>query len=96
LTPAYDICPQARAGGEATQAMDIGGTRGRISTLDNVRSVCDHFLLSREDATSLVNQQHQMIHENWKSICDEAALAAGERARMWERAILNPFCFEGW
>jgi hypothetical protein len=31
-----------------------------------------------------------------KSICDEAELAAGERARLWERAILNPFCFEGW
>ena len=96
LTPAYDICPQGRAGGEATQAMDIGGTRGRMSTLDNVRSVCHHFMLSREDATILINQQQQLIRENWKSICDEAEMAAGERARLWERAILNPFCFEGW
>ena len=96
LTPAYDICPQGRAGGETTQAMDIGGKRGKMSTLDNVRSVCGHFLLSHEDATSLINQQHHIIQESWKSTCDEAELAAGERARLWERAILNPFCFEGW
>ena len=96
LTPAYDICPQGRAGGEATQAMDIGGTGGRISTLDNARSVCDRFMLTSENATSLINQQKQIIREHWKLVCDEAKLPTGERDRLWGGPVLNPFCFEGW
>ena len=31
LTPAYDICPQPRAGGETTQAMSIGADGFRMS-----------------------------------------------------------------
>jgi serine/threonine-protein kinase HipA len=96
LTPAYDICPQPRAGGEASQAMDIEGTRGRFSTLDNVRSVCERFMLSRDDATRLINQQHRTIVDQWQGTCDDAELPKGERERLWNGAVLNPFCFQGW
>lgn len=96
LTPAYDICPQARAGGEASQAMNIEGTYGRFSTLDNVRSVCERFMLSREEATSLINQQHRTIVDQWEDTCDDAGLPEGERERLWNGAVLNPFCFQGW
>lgn len=96
LTPAYDICPQSRAGGEASQAMDIEGSRGRLSTLENARSVCRRFMLSHEEATVLVNQQVRTINQHWDAVCSEAGLAEGERMRLWQGAILNPFCFEGW
>lgn len=96
LTPAYDICPQARAGGEASQAMDIEGNRGRLSTLDNIRSVCERFMLSRDEATRLINQQHRAILDQWEATCDKAELPEGERERLWQGAVLNPFCFEGW
>jgi len=96
LTPAYDICPQPRAGGEASQAMDIEGKRGRLSTLDNARSVSERFTVSREQATEIAEEQLETIRQNWDSVCRDAGLAAGEKQRLWQGAILNPFCFEGW
>lgn len=96
LTPAYDICPQPRAGGEASQAMDIEGNRGRLSTLDNARSVCERFMLSREQATEIVERQVSTIEENWDSVCQDAGLGEGEQQRLWQGAVLNPFCFEAW
>lgn len=96
LTPAYDICPQPRAGGVTSQAMDIGGVKGNLSTLDNARSVCERFMLSRDEATDLINQQVVIVRAGWESVCDVANLPEGERRRLWQGAVLNPFCFEGW
>jgi len=96
LTPAYDVCPQPRAGGEASQAMGIGGNRGNLSTLDNIRSVCQSFMLSHDDATVLINEQEKIIRAEWRTVCEEGNLPPGERERLWQGAVLNPFCFEGW
>jgi len=96
LTPAYDICPQPRAGGEVSQAMGIGGFRGNLSTLENARLVCQRFMLSRDQATALMNEQERIIRSEWDVVCEEANLPRGERQRLWGGAVLNPFCFEGW
>ncbi len=96
LTPAYDICPQPRAGGEVSQAMGIGGHRGNLSTLDNARSVCQHFMLSRDEATALIDEQERIVRTEWEAVCEEAKLPHGERERIWKGAVLNPFCFEDW
>lgn len=96
LTPAYDICPQPRIGGEASQAMDIEGKRGRLSTLDNARSVCERFMLSGDQATAIADQQIAAITQHWDAVCTEAQIADGERRRLWRGAVLNDFCFEGW
>jgi hypothetical protein len=45
LTPAYDICPQARTGREANQAMSIDGD-DRRSRLEACRNAAARFLLS--------------------------------------------------
>jgi len=96
LTPAYDICPQPRAGGEASQTMDIEGHRGRLSTLDNARSVCERFMLTSDQASTIANQQIAAIRKHWDAVCAEAGIADGERRRLWRGAALNDFCFEGW
>jgi serine/threonine-protein kinase HipA len=96
LTPAFDICPQSRVGGEVSQAMTIGGHRGDLSTLDNARSVCQHFMLSRDEATDLIDRQVQTVKDEWNSACDAADLAQGERDRLWGGAVLNTFCMEDW
>lgn len=96
LTPAYDICPQRRAGGEASQAMQIEGNRGNLSTLDNVRSVCSRFMLTHEQATDLINRQVRIIRAEWENVCNKAQLPQGERQRLWQGAIFNSFCFENW
>ena len=93
LTPAYDICPQSRAGNEATQAMLIFGNERR-SKLSYCVEAAHHFLLTREEANQLIAKQRQTIEDNWLIVCDEAELSKVERAFLWQRQILNPFSFE--
>ena len=94
LTPAYDLCPQARSGNEASQAMLIAGEdrRSRIATcLDAAR----HFLLSRQEAIGVVEAQLHGLGEHWAEVGDEARLTATDRALLWGRQFLNPYAFEG-
>ncbi|MBU6249069.1 MAG: HipA domain-containing protein [Xanthomonadaceae bacterium] len=90
LTPAYDICPQPRAGQEATQAMKILGDR-RFSRLTLCVEAASHFQLSREEARSIIDAQLSAIRAHWQAICDEAGLGEAERNALWGRQFLNPF-----
>jgi serine/threonine-protein kinase HipA len=56
LTPAYDICPQGRTGGEATQAMLITGNR-RLSQLTLCLEAAPQFLLSAARARDIMERQ---------------------------------------
>ena len=76
--------------------MDIGGHRGNLSTLGNARSVCERFMLSHDDATDLINEQVRIVRAEWEAVCEEANLPHGERERLWQGSVLNPFCFEDW
>ncbi|KXU91302.1 phosphatidylinositol kinase [Paraburkholderia monticola] len=94
LTPAYDICPQARAGNEATQAMLIVGD-DRFSRIDTCLRAAPLFLLSHEEAVAIARQQIEMIRDQWDAVCTDAQLSEVDRALMWRRQFLNPFAFEG-
>lgn len=94
LTPAYDICPQNRAGNEASQAMLINGNIN-LSQIKNCLDAAHHFLLSREDALNIFNHQRNIIEEKWDDICKEANLNETDRKLLWRRQFLNPFIFEG-
>jgi serine/threonine-protein kinase HipA len=92
LTPAYDICPQARAGGEATQAMLIHD-QVRISQIAACLAAARHFHLSEEQALAIAAEQIETIGRHWGALCDEAALGAIDRTLFWGRQFLNPFAF---
>jgi len=93
LTPAYDICPQNRTGNEATQAMLIVGD-DRMSRISSCLKAAMHFLLSLEEAVTIVKHQLSCIAEHWDAVCDEAGLGATDRAFLWGRQFLNPYAFE--
>ena len=93
LTPAYDICPQGRAGNEASQAMRIS-ERHNLSQLKVCLEVARHFLLSEEDANEIFGQVEAVIRENWDAVCEEATLTEIDKKLFWERQFLNPFSFE--
>lgn len=93
LTPAYDICPQARTGGEASQAMLITG-ENRMSKLAVCLKAAPHFRLNNTIAVELIEQQLAAIHDYWPTVCDEAALSEVERSVLWRRQLLNPFIFQ--
>jgi serine/threonine-protein kinase HipA len=94
LTPAYDICPQARAGGEATQAMLISGSV-RMSQIAPCLAAAPLFLLSAEDALAVAERQISVIRDRWPVISAEAGLSEVDRNLLWRRQFLNPFAFEG-
>jgi serine/threonine-protein kinase HipA len=94
LTPAYDICPQARTGNEAGQAMLITGDE-RLSQIAVCLKAAPSFLLAGDDALALARHQVVTIRDHWDAMCREAALSEVDRNLLWRRQFLNPFCFEG-
>ena len=92
LTPAYDICPQGRAGQEATQAMLISGNN-RMSRIASCLEAAHHFLLSEAEAIAVTEAQLRCIGENWQSVCEEAGFSEADRNLFWGRQFLNPFAF---
>ncbi|MFZ0525456.1 MAG: type II toxin-antitoxin system HipA family toxin [Xanthobacteraceae bacterium] len=94
LTPAYDICPQSRAGGEASQAMLIIGDQ-RASQIALCLEAAPLFLLGVEEATETIARQISVIKKFWMEGCDEAALSEVDRNFMWRRQFLNAFAFFG-
>lgn len=94
LTPAYDICPQGRTGGDATQAMLIAGDN-RQSRLSVCIGAAAQFQLGTEEATAIIERQIIAIRDRWSGICDEGGLTELDRNFLWRRQFLNPFAFEG-
>jgi serine/threonine-protein kinase HipA len=95
LTPAYDVCPQARTGGEASQAMLIQG-QDRRSQLHACLAAARHFHLDEAAARALIDAQIATIRQAWAEVCDLGRLAQVERSFLWERQFLNPYAFEGY
>lgn len=93
LTPAYDICPQARTGRESNQAMLIYGD-DRRSRLASCQRAAPHFLLSDIEARRIVDAQIATIRDGWDEVCDEARLSRTDRAFLWRRQFLNDYAFE--
>ncbi len=94
LSPAFDICPQTRSGGEATQAMafDVTGNdkRARLSALVDASSL---YHLDRVDAEELVTEMVATIRRLWSDAADFARLNATDRALLFGAQILNKSIF---
>lgn len=96
LTPAYDICPQQRSGGEARQAMAIGEDDARWSRLTTCVDAASSYLLSPAAARALIDEQLAIIRRDWDEVCRIAKLTPADKQRMWSRQFLNPFALEGY
>lgn len=94
LTPVYDVCPQPRVGQEASQAMLISGA-DRRSQLAPCIAAAPIFLLRRDDAIGIINNQITQIEQTWHSVCTQANLSEVDRNYFWRRQFLNPFAFYG-
>lgn len=95
LTPAYDICPQGRTGGEASQAMLIVGN-DRMSRLTTCLAAAHLFLLDEAEARALIDAQIEAIESQWDEVCDEAEMTPVESAFLMGRQFLNPYALEGY
>lgn len=96
LTPAYDICPQLRSGGETAQIMAIGRDGWRMSQVAGCVERASTYLLSEAEAREIVDHKIETIEEQWEEVCDLAELAEGARTAFWKRQFLNPYSLEGY
>jgi serine/threonine-protein kinase HipA len=96
LTPAYDICPQPRAGGETSQAMIIGADGFRMSQLAGCVERASTYLLTESEARDLIDHQVDVIQREWDDVCQRARMSEVDRAFFWGRQFLNPYAFEGY
>ena len=93
LTPAYDICPQPRAGGETAQAMAIGRDGERLSRLDVCIDAAHVYLLEAREAHDIIERLVTVVHDQWDDASDHVGLSAAHRQLLWGRAVCNPYAF---
>jgi serine/threonine-protein kinase HipA len=96
LTPAYDLCPQPRFTGEATQAMALTRDGRRESRVQVCVEAAEVFLLSEREARNEVDRQLTLIHEHWPAAADAAGLSAADRQQLWGHALVHPYALEGY
>jgi len=96
LTPAYDICPQLRSGGETAQVMAIGRDGYRMSQLEGCVERAAVYQLSDAEAREIIDRQLETIEGQWDEVCDLAGLTEVERSGFWGRQFLNPYALEGY
>jgi serine/threonine-protein kinase HipA len=96
LTPAYDICPQPRSGGEATQAMAIGPDGYKYSQVEGCVAHAGTYLLSEREAREIVDHQIQVITDEWDDVADQAQLTEADRDYFWKRQFLNPYALQNY
>jgi serine/threonine-protein kinase HipA len=94
LTPAYDICPQARTGNVAGQAMLIHGAQHQ-SQLSVCLAAAGAFLLTESEALAIMVRQISVVRREFEHVSGEAGLTAVDRALFRGRQFLNPYAFEG-
>lgn len=91
LTPAYDVCPQIRSGGEASQAMRITGARNDSTIAACLEAAPVSFGLSQREARRIITSQVDQIAKSWNRVCDKVGLTDAERGRLVGRQFLNPY-----
>ncbi len=90
LTPAYDLSPWLRSGGETTQSMMIDRDGHRDSRLARCLEASNIFHLDQTEARSIVDSQIAIIESEWDAVCDAALLKPIERTRLRNGAVLHP------
>jgi serine/threonine-protein kinase HipA len=96
LTPAYDVCPQLRSGGETAQIMAIGRDGWRMSQVAGCVERASTYHLSEAEAREIVDHQIETIESQWDEVCDLAELGESARAGFWGRQFLNAYSLEGY
>ncbi len=95
LTPAYDLTPIVRSGGEARQALAIGRDGYQMSQLAGCIPYAETYLLSTTEAKEIIDSQLEVINTEYDEAADAARLTRVERNDLWGSAILNPYALEG-
>jgi serine/threonine-protein kinase HipA len=96
LTPAYDIAPWLRSGGETAQSMILDRLGNRDSRVARCVEAANEYHLSVDEARTMIDGQIASIESNWSDVCDAAGLTAVDRQRLRNGAVLHPSALYGY
>jgi len=94
LTPAYDLSPQPRSGGQAAQAMAISRDGHRESRLSVCLGAASEYGISAETARDIIEGQVAVIEAEWEQVAAAVGLSVAQADLMRHgpgAQILNPF-----
>lgn len=94
LTPAYDIVPIMRTGGEASQAMAIEASR-RAAQLALAIASAHHYRLGEAEARRIARDIVLTVDRDWDAAADWAGLSAVDRRALRRTAVLHDSIFVG-
>jgi serine/threonine-protein kinase HipA len=92
LTPAYDVCPQPRAGISADQAMVVGEW-GRKANLENAISGCVRFGLEKDQASEAIKEMVDVVRKLWRETFSEVGTPEGDLNYLSQATILGESIF---
>lgn len=90
LTPAFDICPQVRSGGEASQAMAYGRDGERRARLPALLACAAEYHLDGTEAAEIIERITATVEREWDDAADLARLTSAERDQLLGSSVLNP------
>lgn len=81
LTPAYDIAPPLRSGGETVQAMAYGEEGQRFSNVHLLINEAPTYLTSAKEAHQILEQQVAVITDNWDALATDTGMTEAESTK---------------
>lgn len=90
LTPAYDVSPQPRSGGEVTHAMAIAPNGDSRSRLEVCRKAASTYLLGDTEAKTIIDELLTVVEDGFVDAADMVGATERDRATFWRRSFLNP------
>jgi serine/threonine-protein kinase HipA len=76
--------------------MAIGRDGFRLSQVAACVCRAPTYLLTEEEARSIVDRQVEKIEEEWDEVCDLGQSSEVDRRRLRGGAFLNPFSIDGY
>lgn len=93
LTPAYDVCPQPRSGGEATQAMAYDRNGQKASRLATCVQAAAVYGLRTSEAQEIVDRCVVVVREQLDRVCADIGVSDTTYRLLSGRAVANPSVF---
>jgi serine/threonine-protein kinase HipA len=91
LSPAYDLTPTAAISLERRDLAMVCGDRGRYANATNLLSQCERFLLSRDDATRIVDNMEIAVKKRWYDIARREGVSEQDCQRISAAFVYDGF-----
>ena len=89
LSPAYDLTPSTPVSVEQRDLALICGDQGRIARASNFLTQCNRFLLSKEEALTIIKNMTNSVRSRWYDVARAAGVSESD-CRTIEGAFVYP------